>query len=169
VSCVIVTASPLKLRTCGSVLSQHIFAYLFWGRWALVSPDGAVPSQMIGVFASVKLPLHHEVHQKFRSGTGSPGWSRKWAVKRLWWCYFVLQYLGYRTNAVSFEVDERYRRFGFEIEDSPGRCRVLRHHTLGSRPFVGCVFTTATVSHPLIASLAFDQQVASLAADDNEQ
>ena len=26
--------------------------------------------------ASVNLPLHHEV-QKFSSGTGSPGWSRK--------------------------------------------------------------------------------------------
>jgi len=28
------------------------------------------------VFASVNLPLHHKV-QKFSSGTGSPGWSRK--------------------------------------------------------------------------------------------
>jgi len=28
------------------------------------------------VFASVSLPLHHKV-QKFSSGTGSPGWSRK--------------------------------------------------------------------------------------------
>jgi len=28
------------------------------------------------VSASVNLPLHHEV-QKFSSGTGSPGWSRK--------------------------------------------------------------------------------------------
>ena len=45
-------------------------------RWALVSPDGVAPSQMVGVSASVNLPLHHEV-QKFSSGTGSPGWSRK--------------------------------------------------------------------------------------------
>jgi len=36
--------------------------------WVLVSPDG--------VSASVNLPLHHKV-QKFSSGTGSPGWSRK--------------------------------------------------------------------------------------------
>jgi len=42
--------------------------------WALVSPDGVVPSRMIGVSASVNLPLHHKV-QKFSSGTGSPGWS----------------------------------------------------------------------------------------------
>jgi len=43
-----------------------------WWRWALVSPDGVAPSQMVGEFASVNLPLHHKV-QKFSSGTGSPG------------------------------------------------------------------------------------------------
>ena len=31
---------------------------------------------MVGVSASVNLRLHHKV-QKFSSGTGSPGWSRK--------------------------------------------------------------------------------------------
>ena len=35
-----------------------------------------MPSQMVNVSASVNLPLHHKV-QKFCSGTGSPGWSRK--------------------------------------------------------------------------------------------
>jgi len=39
-------------------------------------PDGVAPIRMVGVSASVNLPLHHEV-QKFFSGTGSPGWSRK--------------------------------------------------------------------------------------------
>jgi len=47
-----------------------------WWRWALVSPDGVAPSLMVGVSASVNLPLHRKV-QKFSSGTGSPGWSRK--------------------------------------------------------------------------------------------
>jgi len=47
-----------------------------WWRWALVSPRGLAPSRMIGVSASVNLPLHHKV-QKFSSGTGSYGWSRK--------------------------------------------------------------------------------------------
>jgi len=28
-----------------------------WWRWALVSPNGLVPSRMVGVFASVDLPL----------------------------------------------------------------------------------------------------------------
>jgi len=40
---------------------------------------------MVGVSVSVNLPLHNKV-QKFSSGTGSPGWSWKRAVKRLWWC-----------------------------------------------------------------------------------
>jgi len=47
-----------------------------WWRWALVSPHGVVLNRMVGVSASVNLPLHHKV-QKFSSGTGSPGWSRK--------------------------------------------------------------------------------------------
>ena len=48
-----------------------------WWRWALVtSPDGVAPIRMVGVSASVNLPLHHKV-QKFSSGTSSPGWSRK--------------------------------------------------------------------------------------------
>ena len=47
-----------------------------WWRWALVSPDGVASSRMVGVSASVNLPLHRKV-QKFSSSTGSPGWSRK--------------------------------------------------------------------------------------------
>ena len=44
------------------------------GHWLVL--DGVVPSRMVCVSASVNLPLHHKV-QKFFSGTGSPGWSRK--------------------------------------------------------------------------------------------
>ena len=47
-----------------------------WWRWALVSPDGVAPSWMVGVSASVNLPLYHKV-QKLSSGTGWPGWSQK--------------------------------------------------------------------------------------------
>ena len=51
-----------------------------------VSPDGVAPGQMIGVSASVNLPLHLKV-QKFLSGTGSPGSSRKKGHKTVvvWW------------------------------------------------------------------------------------
>jgi len=40
------------------------------GRWtlALISPDRVAPKQMVGVSASVYLPLHYEV-QKISSGT----------------------------------------------------------------------------------------------------
>jgi len=40
----------------------------------MVSPDGVALSRIVCVSASVN--LHHKV-QKFSSGTGSPGWSRK--------------------------------------------------------------------------------------------
>ena len=56
----------------------------------MVSPDGVVPSQMVSVSASVNFPLHHKV-QKFSSGTGSAGWSRKKGHKTVvvvvwyWW------------------------------------------------------------------------------------
>jgi len=49
---------------------------------ALVSPDGVAPSWMVGVSACVNLPFHHKV-QKFSSGTGSPRWSWKRAIKWL--------------------------------------------------------------------------------------
>ena len=60
-----------------------------WWRWALLSPDGVAPSRMVGVSASVNLPLHHKV-QKFFSGTGSPGWSRKKGRKTVV-CVCVMQ------------------------------------------------------------------------------
>jgi len=36
-----------------------------WWRWALLSPDAVVPSRMVGVSASVNLPLHHKVQRFF--------------------------------------------------------------------------------------------------------
>jgi len=42
----------------------------------VTSLDGLAPIRMVSVSASVNLPLHHKV-QKFSSGTGSPGCSRK--------------------------------------------------------------------------------------------
>jgi len=59
-------------------LSHSDIIYLTYSQLLirLVSPDGVAPSWMVIVSASVNLPLHHKV-QKFSSGTGSPGWSRK--------------------------------------------------------------------------------------------
>jgi len=47
-----------------------------------VGPDGVAPSRIVGVSASINLPLHHKV-QRFSSGTGSPGWSRKKGCKKV--------------------------------------------------------------------------------------
>jgi len=59
-----------------------------WWRWVLVSPDSVAPSRMVGVFASVNLPLHHKV-QKFSSGTSSPRWCGKKGHKMVVvWCYY---------------------------------------------------------------------------------
>ena len=73
-----------------------------WWRWALVSLDGVAPSRMVSVSASVNLPLQHKV-QKFSSGTGSPGWSQKRAVKRLswWWWWFWAQIWLYQRRTVT--------------------------------------------------------------------
>ena len=51
-----------------------------WWRWALVSLDGVAPCWMVSVSASVNLAMHHKI-QKFSSGTGLPGWSRKKGCK----------------------------------------------------------------------------------------
>ena len=63
----------------------HVLAVKYmggWWRWALVSPDEVAPNLMAGVSASVNLPLRHKV-QKFSSGIGSPGWSRKNGRKKV--------------------------------------------------------------------------------------
>jgi len=77
-----------------------------WRRWALVSPDGVAPSRMVSVSASVNLPLHHKV-QKFSSGTGSPGLSKKKGRKTVvsvcyCWCRLmhVVLHNGCKTVAV---------------------------------------------------------------------
>ena len=63
------------VRENGEKAGEAIISFCRPAR-ALVSPDGVVPSQMVGVSASVNFSLHHKV-QKFSSGTGSPGWFQK--------------------------------------------------------------------------------------------
>jgi len=55
----------------------------------VISPDGVVPSRMVGVSASVNLPLHHKV-QKFSYSTGSTGWSRKKGHKTVVVCGMII-------------------------------------------------------------------------------
>jgi len=68
------------------------------------------PSRMVGVSASVNLPLHHKV-QKFSSGTGSPVWSQKKGRKTVvmvWWfdhyCPSVRRYADYTHEVISLPV-----------------------------------------------------------------
>ena len=63
-----------------------------------------------------------------------------------------LQHLGPHTTDSMFEIDERYRHFGFEIEDL-GCCKVIKHHKWGSKSFVGCVFTNAPVDSSILLEL----------------
>ncbi|XP_067933807.1 cobalamin trafficking protein CblD-like [Watersipora subatra] len=61
-------------------------------------------------------------------------------------------HLGPHTTDSMFEIDERYRHFGFEIEDF-GCCKVIKHHKWGSKSFVGCVFTNAPVDSSILLEL----------------
>jgi len=77
------------LHAVGSIhLAVLIYGDMEIWRWALLSPDGVAPNWMVSVSASVNLLLHHKV-QKFSSGTGSPGWSRKKGRKTVVvvWCW----------------------------------------------------------------------------------
>jgi len=72
-----------------------------WLRWALLSPHGVVPNQMVSVFAFVNLPLHHKV-QKFSSGTGSLGWSRKKGRKTVVLCFSLLKTRQFFSKNINF-------------------------------------------------------------------
>jgi len=50
-----------------------------WWRWALISPDGVAPSRIVGVSASINLPLLHKV-LKFLLPPAHPGGTGKRAV-----------------------------------------------------------------------------------------
>ena len=54
-----------------------------WWRWALVSPDGVAPSQMVSVSASVNLPCSIQSRSSLLA-PAHPSGPGKRAVKRLW-------------------------------------------------------------------------------------
>ena len=57
-----------------------------WWRWALLSPDGVAPSWMVGMSASVSLPLPIKSRSSLLA-PAHPGGPGKRAVKWLWWWF----------------------------------------------------------------------------------
>jgi len=82
---VVCTGLSLMLKCMGFVTACAVDCGGWW-RWALVGPDGVAPIRMVGMSASVNLLLHRNI-QKFSSGTGLHGWSRKKGRKTvvMWW------------------------------------------------------------------------------------
>jgi len=73
--------------------------WLVWMQW-----------RRLVVSASVNLPLHHKV-QKFSSGTGSPGWSRRKGRKMVvvWYCMWQLYTIICTHTWAVFTVDSCFR------------------------------------------------------------
>ncbi|XP_055345759.1 cobalamin trafficking protein CblD-like [Paramacrobiotus metropolitanus] len=56
------------------------------------------------------------------------------------------------TNSTMFETDDRYRHFGFTVQDL-GCCKCLEHPIWGPNAFVGCILTSASTSHPILKEI----------------
>lgn len=56
------------------------------------------------------------------------------------------------TYATFYETDERYRKLGFEIVDH-GCCKVISHHTWGTKTYVGCILTNASVTDKILKKI----------------
>ena len=125
-----------------------------WWRWALVSPDGVAPSRVVGVSASVSLPLHHKV-QMFSSGAGSPGWSRKKGRKMV--CMFVCLKCATRGSLLLLlEVDKPYVPPSCCVRNADGRytnkymCQMSIDRPPGLRRGEKNVYLHYPVSQPLL-------------------
>jgi len=72
---------------------------------------------MVGVSASVKLPLHHKV-QKFSSGTGSPGWSRKKGRKTVVVCGGGIKFSSDTLNNLFYFFTDAHSTESVEVTEN---------------------------------------------------
>jgi len=87
---------------------------------------------MASVSASVNLPFHHKI-QKFSSGTGLPGWSRKTGRKTVVMCgvvmklHFVAQFIF--LNFCLFVILQSIQRLSFTTKMADSSHFVSAHLT----------------------------------------
>ena len=114
------------------IAAPYFSAHVRW-RWALVSPDGVVPSRIVGVSSSVNLPLHHK-DQKFSSGTSSTRWSRKKGRKMVvvWWSILAKR-LPISATAELFVCIVHHRASLYFTMGRPSPLKIAPFHG-GSKP-----------------------------------
>jgi len=112
--------------------------------------DGVAPIRMVGVSASVNLPVHHKV-QKFSSGTSSPGWSWKKGRKRVVVCVKLVTTEPHRErNAFSALILLVGRQ-----EEHPASKKlsdeVLAWLSLWSEVQLICIWSSRCHRHPIVS------------------
>lgn len=63
-----------------------------------------------------------------------------------------MQFNGPYSHATFSETDERYRELGFEIIDY-GCCKVISHHKWGTKAYVGCIITSASIESNVLKNI----------------
>jgi len=124
----------------------------------VVSLDGVAPSRMVGVSASVNLPLHHNV-QKFSSGSGSPGWS--WKKGRKTVVVVVVTVTKFGEWAFSFADSTTWNSLPCDIRHITDTAVLWSPYVIG-RPYI---FLCCGLFFFLLSSFFFFPRLISAAAD----
>jgi len=85
------------------IVNTTIFPKVGGWWWALVSPDGVAPSQIVCVSASVNLHLHHK-SRSFLLAPAHPGGPRKSGIKQLWCVVVVWDFERLQTAKVTSNI-----------------------------------------------------------------